>query len=110
MTMIAIMFKLLVILYAFKLYVYIDIFKQIKKKHGQNIFNIVKNYGQLKSKLMKIQAEITFIKTRKVEHLTSTFANVKLATWPRNKKLKMKISCIIIETELQHNHCEKRKS
>ena len=59
---------------------------------------------------MKIQAEIRFMKTCKVEHLTSTFANVKLATWPRNKKLKMKISCIIIETELQHNHCEKRKT
>ena len=37
-------------------------FKYINKKHGQNIMKIVRTYESLKTKLMKIAADIRFIK------------------------------------------------
>ena len=54
---------LLVILGVIKLYAQIDIFKQIKKKHGRNLLNLVRKYERLLAKFMKLQADITFIKT-----------------------------------------------
>ena len=54
---------LLVILGFIKLYAQIDIFKQIKKKHGRNLLNLVRKYERLLAKFMKLQADITFIKT-----------------------------------------------
>ena len=71
------MFKHLGTLFTFKLYVRIDIFRQIRKEHGQSILNIVRKYEQLKFKLMKIQTDITFIKTFKVEDLTSALKNTR---------------------------------
>ena len=54
---------LLVILGVIKLYAQIDMFKQIKKKHGRNLLNLVRKYERLLAKFMKLQADITFIKT-----------------------------------------------
>ena len=48
------MWKLLVILVVIKLYARIDIFKQIKKKHGQNFLNVVRKYERLLISIMKI--------------------------------------------------------
>ena len=38
-------------------------FRFIKKKHGQDIIMIVRSYESLKAKLMKVQANIKFIKS-----------------------------------------------
>lgn len=43
---------------------------------------------------------MVFIKTCKVEQLLPIFANSKLATQYGNKKLKMKLSRLIMEPEL----------
>ena len=66
------MSKLLVILVVSKLYAWIDILKQIKKKQGQNVLNAVRKYERLLAKLIKLQADIKFIKTCKKKHLVPT--------------------------------------
>ena len=73
------MFKLLVILYIIKLYAQINIYKHIKKKHGQDVIRNVRLYEKLKTKYMKINADIKYIKSCKKEELTPHFAKVNLA-------------------------------
>ena len=51
------MLKLLVILFTIKLYVRINIYKHIGKKHGQDIIKIVRLFEKLKSKYGKFKAE-----------------------------------------------------
>ena len=55
------MFKLLVLLYAVKLYAHNNIFKQIKKKPEQDILSHVRSLEDLKAKYMKVQVDIKFI-------------------------------------------------
>ena len=63
------MFKLLVILYAIKLYAQINIYKHIKKKNGQDVIRNVHLYEKLKTKYMKINADIKYMKAcKKEEH------------------------------------------
>ena len=63
------MFKLLVILYIIKLYAQINIYKHIKKKHGQDVIRNVHLYEKLKTKYMKINADIKYMKAcKKEEH------------------------------------------
>ena len=38
-------------------------FKYINKKHGQNVMKIVRTYESLKIKLMKVEADIRFIRS-----------------------------------------------
>ena len=103
------MFKLLLILFVIKLYARNDILKLVRKKHGQNILKVVRKYEKLQSQLLKVRADIKFIKTCKSERLIPTFANVKLAIKNAKHKLKSKIARLIMETELQSKHNQKRK-
>ena len=81
------MLRLLVILFISKLYSHTDIFKSIKKKHGQSALN-VRKLENVKTKIIKLQENIKFIQTCKQTILISTFANVKLAIKIGNTKLK----------------------
>ena len=60
------------------------------------------------SQLLKVQADIKFIKTRKSESLVPTFANVKLAVKNWKHKLKSKIARLIVDTQLQSKHNQKK--
>ena len=95
------MFKLLLILFVIKLYAQNDILKLVRKKHGQNILNVVRKYEKLQSQWLKVRAGIKFIETCKSERLIPTFAKVKLAIKNAKHKLKSKIARLIMETELQ---------
>ena len=57
------MLQLLVILFIIKLYAQKNTFKYIKEKHGQDIFMVVRSLESLKTKYMKVQADIKFIKS-----------------------------------------------
>ena len=103
------MFRLLVILFVIRVYAQTDIFKRIKKKHGQSALKVVRKLVSVKTKFIKLQEDIKFIKTCKREYLIPSFPNVKLAIKTGNTKLKKKIACSILETELQKKHFEKRK-
>ena len=82
----------LVIQFNIKLYARNDVFKLVRKKHGQNILKAAKNYEKLQSQLLKVQADIKFIKTCKEERLIPIFANVKLAVKNGKHKLKSKLT------------------
>ena len=62
---------------------------------------------KVKCKCFKLSKDINFIKTWKNEDLLP--AKVKLAIKSGNKKIQQKIARIIMNTELQQKHCEKRK-
>ena len=102
------MFWLLVILFISKLYTRINTFKYINKKHGRKVIKTLRTYESLKTKLMKVEAVIRFIKSCKKENLIPTFAKVKLAIKSGNWKLHLRIARIIMETEMLNKHREKR--
>ena len=55
------------------LYTRSDIYKVIKKKHGQDVITAVPNYGKVKIKFMKVNQDI---KCRKNRHLVQTFVKL----------------------------------
>ena len=69
----------------------------------------VRKYEKLQWQLWKVQADIKLIKTCKSERLIPTFANVKLEVKIGKHKLKSKIARLIMETELQSEHDQKKK-
>ena len=102
------MFLLLVSLFVIKLYARNNTFKFIKMKHGQDII-IVQSYESLKTKLLKVQTDIKFIKSCKKENLIPTFAKVNLAIRSGSRKLKLRFARIIMESEMENKHHEKKK-
>ena len=100
--------KLLAILFLIKLFPPKDIFKRIKKKHGQDMVIIVRSFEQLKTKYMKKVEDIKFIKSCKTANIIPTFANVNLSTQYGSYKLKKRIARIITENELQCKHTGKK--
>ena len=104
------MIKLLVILFIIKLHARKNILKHIKKKHGQDLIKVVRDFEQKKTKFEKLDADITFIKlSKKKQQLIPTFAKVNASIRNDTYKLKRKIACLVMETELQNKHREKRK-
>ena len=102
------MIKLLVILFTIKLYSRKNIFKHIKKKHGQNLIKVVRDFEQKKTKFEKLDADIAFIKLSKKEQLIPTFVKVNVSI--RNGTYRnRKTARLVMETELQNKHREKRK-
>ena len=70
---------------------------------------IVRSYESLKRKLMKVKADINFIKSGKKENFIPTFAKVNLATKNGSRKLKLRLARIIMESEMENKHHEKKK-
>ena len=62
-------FKLPLLLFVIKLYARNNILKGIKKKHGKDILSHVRLLENLKTKSMKNEADIKFIKLCKQENL-----------------------------------------
>ena len=58
---------------------------------------------------MKEDQNITFMKSCKEENLVPTFTKVNLSINSRSYKLRYEISKLIIQTELENKHHEKRK-
>ena len=57
---------------------------------------------------MKVQTDIKFIKVCKQKNLIPTFENVKLSLKHNNNKLKKRIAGIVMVTEIQNKHREKK--
>ena len=96
-------------LFIVKLYSRINIFKFIKKKHGNDIYTLVRTFENIKTRYEETLLDIKFLKICKVEHLIPTFANIQLGTSGINIKLKHRIARIILEDELQHKHRQKKR-
>ena len=58
---------------------------------------------------MKVQSNIKFIKSCKKESLISTFAKVNLSIKNSNRKLKLCIPKIVMESEMENKHLKKKK-
>ena len=86
-----------------------SIFKYIKRKHGQDIVTLVRSYESLKTKYMKVQSDIKFIKSCKKENLIPTFAKVNLSIKNANRKLKLRKARIVMESEMENKHHGKKK-
>ena len=86
-----------------------NIFKYVKKKHGQDTLIVTRTLEDLKTRRMKTEANIHFIKTCKRENIIPTFAKVKLSIKHANKKLHSKIARLVMERELQAKHQTKKK-
>ena len=78
-------------------------------KHEQDIITLVRSYESLKTKYMKVQSKIKFIKSCKKESLISTFAKVNLSIKNSNRKLKLCIPKIVMESEMENKHLKKKK-
>ena len=102
------MIKLLVILFTIKLCARNNIFKHITKKHGHDLIKVIRDFEQKETKFEKLVANIAFIKLCKKEQLIPTFAKVNVSIWNNTYKLKRKIARLVMETELQNKHREKR--
>ena len=100
---------LLILLLAIKLLARLNIFKYIEKKHERLVLENVRSLEKIKRKWFKISEDINFIQTCKKEDLLPTFAKVKLVIKSGNKRIQQKIARIIMNTELQQKHREKRK-
>ena len=96
-------------LFIIKLYSQKNIFKYIKKKHGKDIYNIIRSFKNLKTKYEKTKLDIQCIKLCKQEQLLPTFATIKLSIQTKNNKLKEHIGRIIMEHELERKHHEKKQ-
>ena len=86
-----------------------NIFKRVQKKHGQDIIGTARTSEQLKTKHMKTQADIKFIKNCKLENLLPTFAKVNLSIKAGSYKLKRHIARIVMKCEMKSKHREKKK-
>ena len=98
------MIKLLVIIFIIKLYAKY-IFTRIKKKHGQH----VRSYESLMTKYMKVTADIKFVKLCKVDKIIPLFAKSNLSIKSGSRKLKLRIARVVMESEFQSKHLEKKK-
>ena len=78
------------------------------RKHGQDVITTVRNYVKVKTKWMKVDQDIKFIKPCKKEDVVLTFAKVNLSIKSGSSKLKCKISKLIMQTEFGNKHHEKR--
>ena len=58
---------------------------------------------------MKFTADIKFIKLCKVEKIVPTFAKVNLSIKSGSRKLKLTIARLVMESEIQSKHLEKKK-
>ena len=86
-----------------------DIFKRIKKKHGQDVNTVIKSLEKLKTKYGEVVADIKYIKTCKKKRSIPTFAKVNISKTITTHKLRRKISLLVMNTELENKHSEKRR-
>ena len=103
------MSKLLVVLIVIELYTRINIFRLIRGKHRQEVLKHIRSLEESKSSLMKIEADISFIKACKAEQLIPTFAKVKLSIKSTNRKVQYKMTRLVMKAELKDKRHSKKK-
>ena len=102
------MISLLVFIFCIKLYARINTHCYILEKYGQEILNISRKIEKLTIKLEKIKHDLKFLVICKKEKLIPTFARPKLSIHVE-RKIKVKIAKIIIETEMKNKHRKKNE-
>ena len=70
---------------------------------------VIKLLEKLKTKYGEVVADIKYIKTCKKERSIPTFAKVNISKTITTHKLRRKISLLVMNTELENKHSEKRR-
>ena len=96
-------------MFVIKLCARINIFRNIREKHGKEVIKHIRSLKDNKSRLMKIEADISFNKACKAKQLIPMFAKVKLSIKSVNRKLQYKMAKLVIQTELKDKHRWKSK-
>ena len=73
------------------------------------MITVIRILEKLQTKYHKVVADIKYIKTCKKEHLIPTLAKENISIKIAAHKLREKISLLVMTTELEHKHSEKRK-
>ena len=95
--------QLLVLSFIIKLLSRINIFNNIREKHGNETVRLCRQLEKSITKRAKIKLDLDFLLKCKKENLIPTFAKPKLSI-PSDKKLQSKIAKLLIKTELKNKH------
>ena len=82
--------------------------RDIREKHWQEVLQHTRSLEDNKSRLMKIEVDISFIKACKTKQLILTFAKVKFSINNVNRKLQYKMVKLVMEAELKDKHNSKK--
>ena len=99
--------ELLIILFLYKLYPHINIFKYIKEKYGQSEIKLTRIIQKQHTKITKIKYDINYLLHCKRNGLIAHFARLKFAV-KINKYLGDKIGREILDAEIRNK--QKKKS
>ena len=99
--------QLLVITFIIKLFSRKQIFNRIKEKHGNETWRLCRQFEKCSSKYTKVKLDLDFLLACKKEKLIPTFAKPKLSI-TGDHRLRLKISKLIIETELKDKHARRK--
>ena len=77
-------------------------------RNGQGILKVVKILENLKTRYVKAQADVEFIKHCKSENIPK-FAKVNVTLKHSNHKLKSRTAKVVMEAELQNKHRLKKE-
>ena len=87
----------------------VNIFQNIKKKHGKDIICVARKLEDLINKHTKIQLNTNFIKTCKRKDSIPTFAKVNVTIKHGAPLSKVKIGSTVMEAEVENKHDQKRR-
>ena len=99
--------ELLVILFLYKLYAHINIFKHIEEKYGQSEIKLARIIQKQHTKITKIRYDINYLLHCKRNGLIPHFARPKFAV-KINKYLRDKIGRQILDAEIRNKHRKKK--
>ena len=100
--------ELLVILFLYKLYAPINIFKHIKEKYGQLEIKLTRIIQKQGVKITKTKYDINYLLYCKCNDLIPHFARPKFAV-KINEYFCDKIGCQILDVEIRNKHWKKKR-
>ena len=99
--------QLLVLTFLIKLLSRNNIYKRIKEKHGNETVRLCRQFAKHTTQHTKVKLDLNFLLICKREKLVPTFAKPKLSI-SDDHGLRLKISKLIIKTEIKNKHCRKK--
>ena len=76
-----------------------SIYLDISERHGRKLLKHIRSLEGNYKNLMKVEADISFIKSRKIENFMPAYAKGKLSIVNVNRKLQYKMTKLVMEAE-----------
>ena len=100
--------QLLVILFLYKLYAHINIFKHIEEKYEQLKIKLTRIIQKQHTEIRKIKYDINYLLYCKRKGLRPQFPKPKFVV-KINKYLRDKVGRLILDTEIRNKHRKKKR-